>query len=122
MIGRANHAAEVTKKGAVIAEGGKELAVKATVTFNEIFKELSEVVAQINEVAHSAQILNTKNETVIDAVANMTAITEESLASTQEIAATAEEQSAMAQQVTSLSERLSTIADEMQQTAAVFQI
>ncbi len=122
MIGRANHAAEVTKKVAARAEIGKNSATKATVTFNEIFKELMAVVAKINEIAQFAQNMKAKNDTVLAAVTNITEITEESMASTQEISATAEEQSAMAQQVTVLSERLSNIADEMRQNAAVFQI
>lgn len=122
MIGRANHAAEVVKKVAARVEIGKNSATKATITFNEIFKELMAVVSKINEIAHLAQHMKTKNDTVLAAVTNITEITEESMASTEEISATAEEQSAMAQQVTVLSEHLSEIADEMRQNAAVFQI
>jgi methyl-accepting chemotaxis protein len=122
MIGRANHAVEVTKKAAARVEIGKNSATKATITFNEIFKELMAVVSKINEIAHLAQNMKTKNDNVLAAVKNITEITEESMASTEEISATAEEQSAMAQQVTVLSEHLSKIADEMRQNAAVFQI
>ncbi|MGE5604786.1 MAG: methyl-accepting chemotaxis protein, partial [Bacteroidota bacterium] len=122
MIGRANHAAEVTKKVAARVEIGKNSATKATITFNEIFKELMAVVSKINEIAHLAQHMKTKNDTVLATVTNITEITEESMASTEEISATAEEQSAMAQQVTVLLEHLSKIADEMRQNAAVFQI
>jgi methyl-accepting chemotaxis protein len=119
---RANHAAEVSQKGTIRAGSGKDLTAKAMVNFNEIFKELKEVVAQINEVASSAKNMNTKNDSVMVAVANMTAITEESMASTEEVSASAEEQSAMAGQVTELSKKLTMIAEEMHDSASVFRM
>ncbi len=122
MIIRTNQAAEVAKKGTIRAESGKDLAAKAMVNFHEIFKELREVVSQINDVALSAQNMNAKNESVMTAVDNMTAITEESMASNEEVSAAAQEQSAMAQQVTELSKKLTLIADEMRNSAAVFRI
>lgn len=119
---KTSHAVEVIQKGINRVEAGKNLTTEATVTFENIFKQLREVLDQIEQVAHSARQMADKNESVINMVGGIAAISEQSMASTQEVSATAEEQSASAQQVSSLAENLAAIANMLKESVAVFEI
>ncbi len=119
---KTSHAVETIQKGIKRVEDGKTLTTEATVTFESIFKELNEVLDQIEQVAHSAREMAQKNESVINMVSGIATISEQSMASTQEVSATAEEQSAAAQQVSSLSENLTGIANMLKESVAVFGI
>lgn len=103
-------------------EGGKDLAGKATTTFEGIFKELETVLGKINHVAKAAKEMSVDNEKAITAIANIAAISEESMAGAEEVSASAEEQSAAAQEVTTLAENLFVISNEMKQAAKVFKV
>lgn len=119
---KTGHAVEVIQKGITRVEAGKTLTTEATVAFESIFKELRDVLDQIDQVAHSARQMAEKNESVINMVSGIATISEQSMASTQEVSATAEEQSASAQQVSSLAENLTAIANMLKESVAVFEI
>ena len=116
------HAVEVIQKGIERVEAGKSLAGEATVTFGDIFKDLREVLDQINTVATSARYMAEKNEHVISAITTISAISEESMASTEEVSATAQEQSAAAEEVSSLAENLEGIANKLRESVASFNV
>ncbi|MGE5606530.1 MAG: methyl-accepting chemotaxis protein [Bacteroidota bacterium] len=119
---KTSHAVEVIQKGINRVEAGMTLTTEATVAFESIFKELRDVLDQIDQVAHSARQMADKNESVINMVSGIATISEQSMASTQEVSATAEEQSAAAQQVSSLAENLTAIANMLKESVAVFEI
>ncbi len=119
---KTSRAVETIQKGMSKVEAGKALAGEATVTFENIFKELRDVMAQINMVAVSAHHMAEKNENVINAISNIATISEESMASTEEVSATTEEQSAAAQEVTSMAENLATIANKLKESISAFDI
>ena len=119
---KTSHAVEVIQKGINRVEAGKNLTTEATVAFESIFKELRDVLDQIEQVAHSARQMADKNEIVINMVSGIATISEQSMASTQEVSATAEEQSASAQQVSSLAENLTAIANMLKESVVVFEI
>ncbi len=119
---KTGHAVEVIQKGINRVEAGKTLTTEAAVAFESIFKELRDVLDQIEQVAHSARQMADKNESVINMVSGIATISEQSMASTQEVSATAEEQSAAAQQVSSLAENLTAIANMLKESVAVFEI
>ncbi len=119
---RAEQAVQLMENGVARVEGSKNLAGKAAVTFEGIFNELKMVLAQIGNVAKAATEMGLDNEKVISAVANIAAISEESMASTEEISASAEEQSAAAQEVTTLAENLLQISNEMKLAAKIFKV
>lgn len=119
---RAEQAVRLMESEIARVEGGKDLAGKTAITFEGIFNELEMVLAKINHVAKAAKEMGTDNEKVISAVANIAAISEESMASTEEVSASAEEQSAAAQEVTTLAENLLLISNEMKRTAKVFKV
>ncbi|MGE5582841.1 MAG: methyl-accepting chemotaxis protein [Bacillota bacterium] len=122
IIQKTGHTAELMEQSMARVEAGKNLAGQARVTFEAIFNELKVVVAEIAEVAASAEEMNEHTEEVVVTVSNIAAISEESMASTEEVSATAEEQTAVAEEVTAYAENLLTISNEMKQTAAVFKI
>lgn len=119
---RAVHSVRLMESEIARVEGGKDLAGKAAVTFESIFKELEIVLAKINHVAKAATEMGLDNEKVINAVANIAAISEESMASTEEVSASAEEQSAVAQEVLTLAENLFQISNEMKLAAKIFKV
>lgn len=119
---KTGQAVEAIQKGMKRVEDGKALTTEAAVTFESIFKELNDVLDQIEQVAHSAREMAEKNESVINMVSGIATISEQSMASTQEVSATAEEQSAAAQQVSSLSDNLSGIANMLKESVTVFGI
>ena len=122
MRDRGEQAVRLMESEIAIVEGGKNLAGKAATTFEGIFKELEMVLAKINHVAKAAKEMSADNEKAINAIANIAAISEESMASTEEVSASAEEQSAAAQEVTTLAENLFVISNEMKQAAKVFKV
>ena len=119
---KTKHAVEVIQKGMERAEGGKSLAVKAKVTFSDIFENLRKVLDQINTVATSASHMSEKNEQVISSITTISAISEEGMASTEEVSATAQEQSAAAEEVSSLAENLEGIANKLKASIASFRV
>ena len=119
---KTRHAVEVIQKGIERVEAGKSLAGEATVTFSDIFKDLRDVLAQIDTVASSARYMSEKNEQVISVITMISAISEESMASTEEVSATAQEQSAAAEEVSSLAENLAGIANKLKTSVASFNV
>jgi methyl-accepting chemotaxis protein len=119
---KTTRAVDTIQKGMTKVEAGKSLAGEAAVTFETIFKELRDVMAQINLVATSARYMAEKNESVINAIGNIATISEESMAATEEVSATTEEQSSAAQEVTSMAENLADIANKLKESISAFEI
>ncbi len=122
MIGRSENAAEVIKQGIGQAQENSALTTQATGTFQSIFKELGEVLGKIDEVAESAQHMAERNDAMIGAVTQLSAISEQGMASTEEVAASVEEQSAGAEEVASLADNLADLADKLKQSTNAFKI
>src|SRR5690606_16323802 len=97
---RSDQAVEAMQHGIMRAEAGKNLAEKATITFQEIFKAIIDTITQIDLIVKSTNQMAANNEKATDAVSAIAAISEQNLASTQEVSAVAEEQSASVEQVT----------------------
>lgn len=122
MIKRNTQAVEVIKTGVAKVEAGKDLSNKATATFENIVQELEDTLNQIQHVASSAAQMGERNEQVINAVASVAAISQESMASTEEISATVQGQSAGAEEVAALADNLTSIADSLKESVATFKI
>lgn len=119
---RTEHAVQAMKNGMTVVESGKNLASEATVTFGMIFDKLNHVLKRIDSVAQSAKKMADSNESMIMAISNIAALSEESMASTEEVSANAQEQSAAVQQVTALAENLNDIAAKLKNSIAQFEI
>ena len=122
MINRSGNAVDVIKQGIDRAQESKTLTAQATVTFQTIFKELGEVLAEIHKVAGSAQRMAERNESMINAVNYLASISEEGMSSTEEVAASVEEQSAGAEEVAFLAENLADIANKLKQSVTAFRV
>lgn len=119
---RTDQAVRSMARGMTMVESGKNLASEASVTFENIFNKLENILSRIDSVALSAKQMAESNESVIFAVTSIAALSEESMASTQEVSATAEEQSASVQQVTALAENLADISSRLKQSVAQFEL
>lgn len=117
---RSDQAVEAMQQGIMRAESGKNLAEKATVTFQEIFKVILNTITQIDLIVKSSKQMAANNEKATDAVSAIAAISEQNLASTQEVSAVAEEQSASVEQVTALADDLKQIANSLKQAVQMF--
>lgn len=129
VVGLVTHIKESTEqavntiqKGMARAENGKNLAAQTATTFEAIFKEIDENLAQIDTVAQSARKMNQSNKIVIEAINEIAAISQENLASNEEVSAATEEQSAATQQVTALADQLNQIANHLQGAVTVFKL
>lgn len=122
IIGRSSHAVTAIKKSVEKVEASKNLSTKAATTFENIYKELEDTLNQIHNVAQSATQMAQRNEQVINAVATVSALNEENMASTEEISATIQEQSTSAEEVSTLADNLNSIADSMRQAVAQLKI
>lgn len=119
---RSDQAVEAMQHGILRAEAGKNLAEKATFTFQELFKAILNTITQIDLIVKSSKQMAANNEKATDAVSAIAAISEQNLASTQEVSAVAEEQSASVEQVTALAENLKEIAGSLKQAVEVFDL
>lgn len=122
MQGRADRAAKVSEVGISKVEAGKNLTNQAKVTFEDIFGTLDGVLKQINRIAASAKQMAAKNEGAVHAISNISAISEQTMASTEEVSATTEEQSASVEEVSALAENLVDISNKLKEAVAVFKL
>ena len=122
MQGRADRAAKVIEVGISKVEAGKNLTNQAKDTFKEIFGTLDGVLKQINRIAASAKQMAAKNEGAVHAISNISAISEQTMASTEEVSATTQEQSASVQEVSALADNLVDISNKLKEAVAVFKL
>ncbi len=122
MKGRTSQAVNSIKTGMSMVESGKNMAVEATGTFENIFQKLGEILGRIDTVALSAKNMAARNESVITAVTSIAALSEEGMASTEEVSAITQEQSASVEEVNALAENLARISAELKQSVAKFEI
>ncbi len=119
---RISQAVQMIHRGINKAEAGKNLTAEATITFEDIFSALNNILVQIDQVAVSARQMTEKNKNVIGSITTIAAISEESTASSEEVSATTKEQSAAVEEVTALSDNLASIAAELKDSVAQFKI
>ncbi len=122
MKSRTDQAVLAIQNGMRRVEAGRDLTMEAAVTFKNIFQVLEEALAQINQVAGFAREMAEKNGTVITVMANISAVSEESMAGTEEVTATAEEQTAEAEEVMALAQNLAGVANGLKGSVAVFEL
>lgn len=103
-------------------EAGQTSVVTASTNFKNIFKAIMDNMAQITAVASMASRMTEQNDTTIDAVTSIAAITEENLANVEEISATSEEQSSAMVNVSKSADDLNRIAEKLHESIAVFRL
>lgn len=103
-------------------EAGQTSVMTASNNFKNIFKAIMDNMAQIGAVATLASRMTEQNDTTIDAVTSIAAITEENLANVEEISATSEEQSSAMVNVSKSADDLNRIAEKLHESIAVFRL
>ena len=119
---RTNHSVQLMQQGITRAEAGKNLAEKATVTFQEINQALMNTIKEIELIATSTKQMARNNDKATDAISAISAISEENLANTEEVSAITQEQSASMEQVTSLADNLREIAGTLKRAVEQFEL
>lgn len=117
-----DQAVEAMQQGLLRAEAGKNLVEKATVTFQEINRTLTNTIDQIAVIVKSTRQMAANNDKVTEAISSIATISEQNMASTQEVSAVTQEQSASMEQVTALAENLRQIAGSLKKAVSVFKI
>ncbi|HEY8463011.1 MAG TPA: HAMP domain-containing methyl-accepting chemotaxis protein [Bacillota bacterium] len=119
---RSQQAVNSIINGMKMVESGKDLAAEATITFENIFTKLENILIRIDSVAFSAKKMVERNESAIAAITNIAALSEESMASTEEVTAATEEQSAATEEVSALAENLADISSQLKRSISRFVI
>jgi len=101
------------ERGSIEVETGKVVIEKTGDAFNEILKSIEQVVNQIPVVSESADQIENSGTGVLDAVENIAAIIEESVAGTQQVSVSAEAQTATSEQVSDSAEELAKLSSEL---------
>lgn len=117
---KTEHAVAVVQSGIERAESGKSLVNETNITFGEIFNTLITNLARIDKVAETAKLMAKNNESMINVITSVAAISQQAMAATEEVSATTQEQSASVAQVSALADNLSQVAGELQKAVAVF--
>lgn len=84
---------------------------KTDTIFQSTTSSLKNLVNKIDLLTEQSQNMNTSKEEIIDAVSNISAVTEETSASTQEVSASTEEQLASIEEIAAHAQSLNTIAE-----------
>jgi methyl-accepting chemotaxis protein len=90
--------------------------------FKKIEQKLEKLVSKIMEVRQVSGDISDNKEIIIDAIQNISAITEETSASTQEVSSSAEEQLASIQEIMSLTKTSNELAIELQENVEKFKV
>lgn len=105
---------EVKSGSIVVVESGKQ--------FMDIFQEVNNLVNDIKEIEIIAQNINNESDRMVEAIDNISAITEEASAGLEEVSATTEEQTASVQEVSSAAQELAELAQKLQEAVQKFKV
>ncbi len=105
---------EVKNGSKVVVESGKQ--------FMDIFQEVNNLVNDIKEIEIIAQNINNESDRMVEAIDNISAITEEASAGLEEVSATTEEQTASVQEVSSAAQELAELAQKLQEAVQKFKV
>jgi methyl-accepting chemotaxis protein len=119
---RTDEAVNTIQGGLKIAENSKTMITQTSTNFQLIFQSLHDNLGQIETVVDSTRKMDKNNQTVLETINEIAAISEETIANTEEVSSNAEEQSASSQQVAALAESLNQIADDLHHTVIVFEL
>lgn len=90
--------------------------------FNQIISSMGEVVDRIGKVNEMINHINNLKDVTIQAIANISSISQETAASAEEVSAASEEQTASSEQLKALAMDLRRMAEQLVTDAAKFQI
>ncbi|MCT4620637.1 MAG: methyl-accepting chemotaxis protein [Marinisporobacter sp.] len=83
--------------------------------FQDTIGSMKNLIEKINQVAEHAENMKKSKDEIIDAITNISAVTEETSASTEEVSASTEEQLASVEEISSHAQSLSSVAVELKE-------
>ncbi|WP_051217136.1 methyl-accepting chemotaxis protein [Paenibacillus assamensis] len=102
-----------------------QLQKEAVQETDEIFKQVGQRMTDMNvhldEVGQSVEELHRVQSIIVDAMSNVSAVSEESSATSEEVASLSQEQLNVSKQLIGLSNQLESVSNELQQSLSQFQ-
>lgn len=114
--------AQTASQAHKIVEEQLEAVQKAQQSFDEIIVAVDNIVHRMSDVNDNIKKINTVKESTMNAIMNISAISEETAASSEEVSASTEEQTAIAEQVSILAKDLLKMSDKLVESIAKFKV
>ncbi|AFH66251.1 methyl-accepting chemotaxis protein [Paenibacillus caseinilyticus] len=117
-----NRAVQSMKEGNQAVNEGTALAENVSAAFGDIITAVEDTFRRVQAVSGSASVIRSDTRTMVDAVEQISEISNTAMDSTQSIAAAVEEQLASMQEVGAAAQTLSKMADELQDVVRAFRM
>lgn len=110
------------EKSNLIAKEQQEAVDGTSVIFNQITKEVENVIDAIGGINESFKIIGDNTNSVSDKIQNVSAVSEENAAISEEVSASSEEQNATIQEIGATAEKLNELSANLKKIISTFKI
>lgn len=110
------------EKSNLIAKEQQEAVDGTSVIFNQITKEVKNVIDAIGGINESFKIIGDNTNSVSDKIQNVSAVSEENAAISEEVSASSEEQNATIQEIGATAEKLNELSANLKKIISTFKI
>lgn len=110
------------EKSNLIAKEQQEAVDGTSVIFNQITKEVENVIDAIGGINESFKIIGDNTNSVSDKIQNVSAVSEENAAMSDEVSASSEEQNATMQEIGATAEKLNELSANLKKIISTFKI
>lgn len=110
------------EKSNLIAKEQQEAVDGTSVIFNQITKEVENVIDAIGGINESFKIIGDNTNSVSDKIQNVSAVSEENAAISEEVSASSEEQNATMQEIGATAEKLNELSANLKKIISTFKI
>lgn len=115
-------AVSAMNNGTSVVETGTKVVAQAGEAFEDIARQIENVVEGVKEISGNIQRATEGNEKIATAIRNLDQVSQVIAEQTQNVSASSEEQSASMEEIASSSQVLSKMAEELDQSLAEFKI
>lgn len=106
----------------LIAMEQKEAVDSTSVIFNQITKEVENVISSIGVINTSFKVIGDNTNSVSNKVQNVSAVSQENAAISEEVSASSEEQSATMHEIGATAEKLNELSNDLERIISTFEI
>lgn len=110
------------EKSNLIAKEQQKAVDGTSVIFNQITKEVENVIDAIGGINESFKIIGDNTNSVSDKIQNVSAVSEENAAISEEVSASSEEQNATMQEIGATAEELNELSNNLEKIISTFKI
>lgn len=118
----AGEAVDQIEKSNLIAKEQQEAVDGTSVIFNQITKEVKNVIDAIGGINESFKIIGDNTNSVSDKIQNVSAVSEENAAISEEVSASSEEQNATMQEIGATAEELNELSANLKKIISTFKV